>query len=314
MNISPSKKGIFLTIGSYACYAIASFIVKLVSASQFSMVFSRNLIGLLIFSPLFIWKRKELKTKKLIPHILRTSLSLMAMYCSVYGISYLNLGDAILLEQTAPFFVMIILFLWKKEKISLFNFISMLISFTGVVLIIVPQFAIFQIYSLASLASGLLAGLCFIIVETLVKTESPVATLFYLLLVSTLVSAVPAFPQLKELDFFFYWPFLLLIGFFFALCQMLRNVALTFVNSNVLASYSYLCPLFSIVLGLIFLDEPLTQNRIIGSIMILGSGVYVYLEKLNKEKTKNPAQKNQKLDEIQVRRQSLISIQSEESV
>ncbi len=292
MNKNQTKKGIFLAIGSYASYAIASFIVKTISTSPLSIVFSRNLLGLFIFSPLFIWKRKELKTNKLMHHILRAFLSLLAMYCSVYGVSHLHFGDAILLEQTAPFFVLTISFFWKGEKSSFSNLIAIIIAFLGVILIIIPQFAIFQIYSLASIASGLLAGLCFIIVGILVKTENPTATLFYLLLISTLASAVPAFPQLKEINFFVYWPVLFLIGLFFALCQMLRNVALTFINANILAGYSYLCPLFSILLGVIFLDEPLTYRRILGSIMILGSGIFIYFEKMRgeylaKEKAEN---------------------------
>jgi drug/metabolite transporter (DMT)-like permease len=175
---SSTKKGVFLAIASYACYAIASFIIKTLSASQFSMVFSRNFVGLLIFSPLFIWKKKHLKTTKLTSHFVRAFLSLVAMNCSIYGISHLNLGDAILLEQTAPFFIMTLLFIWKKEKISFGNLIAIIIAFIGVILIIIPQFAIFQLYSLASLASGFLAGICFIFVESLVKTETPTATLF----------------------------------------------------------------------------------------------------------------------------------------
>jgi drug/metabolite transporter (DMT)-like permease len=104
------------------------------------------------------------------------------------------------------------------------------------------------------------------------------------LLFSSLFSVVPAFPQLKEIDLLLYWPFLLLIGLFFALCQMFRNIALTFINSNVLAGYSYLCPIFSILLGVIFLDETLTYRRICGSALILGTGIYIYFEKIHRER------------------------------
>ena len=257
--------------------------MKSIPASPLSLVFFRSLIGLLIFSPFFIWRKEELKTKKLPSHLLRTLLSLMGIYCSVYGVQHLNLGDAILLEQTAPFFIVAIFFFWRKEKTSLPTLIAMGVAFVGVMLIISPQFAIFKLSSLASIASGLLAGLCFIAVEALVKTETSLSTLFYFLLISTLVSAVPALRQSTQIDFVLHWPFLLLIGLFFALSQLLRNVALTFINSNVVGSYSYFAPLFSILLGVMFLDEVLTYNRILGSILILGAGIYIYYEKRQQE-------------------------------
>lgn len=276
---SQVSKGIFLTLASYSFYALAIFFMKILSLSPPSIVFIRNITGLLLFSPLFLWKKELLKTDKLSFHFLRAMLSLAAMYCSTYGINHLKLGDAIVLEQTAPFFIILILFLLKKEKIPLRSLAAMGIAFMGVVFIAAPEFAIFQFPALASLASGLLAALCFVTVERLVKTETSLATLFYFLLITSLMSVGPASFRWDEIDLSTQWPFLLLIGLFFALCQLLRNIALTFVGSSVVGSYSYCVPLFSLLLGGAFLEEEFTLNRIAGSLLILGSGVYIYYEK-----------------------------------
>jgi drug/metabolite transporter (DMT)-like permease len=111
------------------------------------------------------------------------------------------------------------------------------------------------------------------------QTETPLTALFYFLLFSTLASAGPAFYQVSDLSFLIDWPYLLLIGLFFSLCQMLRSQALIYIDANVLGCYSYLTPVFSLILGVTFLEESFTCYRLLGSALILASGMSIYYEK-----------------------------------
>lgn len=101
--LRPVEKGILFAVAAFACYALAALFVKTVTLSYPLIVFMRNAIGLLVFLPFFLKNKEELKTKRLPFHCLRVILSLATIYCSTYGIQRLHLGDAILLEQTAPF-------------------------------------------------------------------------------------------------------------------------------------------------------------------------------------------------------------------
>lgn len=293
--IGKTEKGIFLAIASCACYASAALLIKTAALSSPLIVFSRNLIGLLVFLPFFLWKKEQLKTKKLGSHFFRACISLAAIYFSTYGIQHLNLGDAILLEQSAPFFILAILFVWKREKISFLNLVAMSVAFVGVISIIAPHFSIFHIGSLASIASGFLIALSFIAIESLVKTQTPLATLFYFLFFSTCLSIVPALGRWSEIVSLQQGLLLLLIGVFFALSQLLRGKALTLVSVNVVGGYSYFATLFSVLLGSVFLNEKFTYIRMLGSALIIGSGVYIFYEKRNAQR-KNEGAKCEGVD------------------
>jgi drug/metabolite transporter (DMT)-like permease len=274
-----TQRGIFLAITSYACYALAILLIKVTPLPTELVVFARNFLGLLVFFPLILWKRTPLKTKKLSSHFFRSCFSVAAIYCSTIGVKHLNIGDAILLEQTMPFFILLILFFWRGEKIFFSHFVAMVAAFIGVICIASPQFAVFQIGALASLVAGFLVALCFILVETLVKSEEPLTTLFYFLLISSLLTLGPALATFKEINSLKNLLLLFIMGVAFASTQLLRTQALTLIPANIVGSYSYFAPLFSIILGAIFLNETLSYSRILGSIFILGSGIYIFYKK-----------------------------------
>ncbi|HLA31718.1 MAG TPA: EamA family transporter, partial [Pseudomonas sp.] len=62
-----------------------------------SVVFFRNLVGVLFFLPLIALKGlRPLKTTRLKSHLWRTTYGLAAMYCFFYAIAHLPLADAML--------------------------------------------------------------------------------------------------------------------------------------------------------------------------------------------------------------------------
>ena len=276
--LRPVEKGILFAVAAFACYALAALFVKTVTLSYPLIVFMRNAIGLLVFLPFFLKNKEELKTKRLPFHCLRVILSLATIYCSTYGIQRLHLGDAILLEQTAPFFILAILF-FKGEKISFLNLMALLTAFAGVGYILKPHFDVWQLRAIASLGAGLFAALSILAMQSLGKTETSLSTLFYFLLLSTLLSMGPTAGHWTEISSWQQGLFLLLIGIFFAIFQYFLTHALTLANAQVVGSYSYFTAIFSIILGIVFLEEKFTFSRMIGTTLIIGAGLYIYYEK-----------------------------------
>jgi drug/metabolite transporter (DMT)-like permease len=246
------------------------------------IVFARNTVGFCFFLPFFLLKRKQLKTKRFPFHCLRTCLSLAAAYCSVYGIQHLNLGDAILLEQTAPLFVLAISFFWKGEKLSQPSLIAILIAFLGVGCISKPRFDFWDVNVIASLFAGFLIALTYISRESLSRTDSSLCILFYFLWISSFLSIGPAIGHWVEVTSIQQVMLLLAIGIFFAAFQYLFNKALMFISANVLGSYTYLVTVFSLILGYFFLSEELSLSRLSGCLCIIGAGIYIFYEKRKK--------------------------------
>jgi len=279
------KKGILFSIAAYACYSFAAFLVKRLILPFPIVVFARNFIGFLIFLPLFLRNKDQLKTKRLGFHCARSCLSLATIYCSTYGIQRLQLGDAILLEQTAPFFIPIILFLWNKEKISRLNCAAIFFAFIGASYILQPHLDVWHLSAIASLGAGFLAALCIVCMQRLAMTETVLATLFYFLFVSTLLSIGPAASVWSGALSIYQWTLLLCIGIFFALFQFLLTKALVFANASVVGSYTYFTVVFSIVLGIVFLAEEMTFARMMGSFLIIGSGLFIFFARKKNNST-----------------------------
>ena len=278
-SLRPLEMGVLIAITAYACYAFAAFLVKATQVSFTLVVFARSLIGLLVFLPIFLKQREQLKTQRLGFHAIRSVLSLITIYCSIYGIQHLQLGDAILLEQTAPFFIPCVLFIWERQKISAANLVAIAIAFMGAGIILKPHLDLWQISSLASLAAGLLTAVCFVCMQVLVKTETPLSMLFYFLLISTLLSSGPAMGKWGEIHSLWQGGLLICTGIFFALFQLLLSQALQFTNANVIGAYTYFAAVFSLLLGLTFLGEAMTLYRLIGCLLIIGAGAFFFYAK-----------------------------------
>lgn len=275
----PIEKGIILALAAYSCYAFAAFLIKITPLSYPLIVFARNAIGLCFFLPFFLQKKEQLKTKRFPFHFVRSCLSLATIYCSTYGIQHLNLVDAILLEQTAPFFILAILFFWRGEKISMPSALAILVAFIGVGCILKPHFDLWQISAFASLAAGLLVALSYICIESLAKTESSFSILFHFLWISSLLSISPSMGHWSEVSSMQHGILLLFIGILFALFQLLLNRAMMFANANIVGSYAFFPTLLSVVLGYLFLGDGFSFSRLIGCLLTTGAGLYIFYEK-----------------------------------
>ena len=76
-----------------------------ISVNNESVVFFRNLVGVLFFLPLIAFKGfAPLQTQRLSAHLWRTGYGLAAMYCFFYAIAHLPLADAMLFTYSAPVF------------------------------------------------------------------------------------------------------------------------------------------------------------------------------------------------------------------
>lgn len=276
------KKGVLFTVGAYACFAAAAFLIKIASAPLALVVFCRSIVGFSLFFPFFLKKRSELRTNKFTFHFMRSLISLATIYCSTFGIQKLRLADAILLEQTAPFFIPGLLFFWKGKHISLKNISAMLVGACGVALILKPNFEVWNMAACASLGAGFLVAVSILFMQYLLKTESIPATLFYFLFFSSALSLGPAVSSWEVL---FHWPvtmILILVGAFFALFQFFLTRAVAYTDAQLVGSYAYLTVLFSFVLGSFFLGENLTFFRCMGAFLIIMSGLYTYRLEMKK--------------------------------
>ena len=269
-------RGAFFIVASELSFALSAAIIKLVSPSlpNESIVFFRNLFGLLILTPLLLRTGfKSLQTERLYLHLVRSGIGMGAMYCFFYALAHLSLGDSMLIKSTIPLIIPFISDLWLQESISRRVILAGGLGFIGVFLILQPN-GDTNWASLVALSSSLMAAIAFVTVRKLSATEPPLRIVSYFAIVGLFISAIPLIwawqtPSLRE--------YLMLIGV--GLTTTIGQLLLTRGYQNAPASsvgiFTYTSVPFGTFLGWLFWNELLDSNFLIGAILIILAGSIV---------------------------------------
>lgn len=180
-NSQSIVRGAFFIIASELSFALSAAIIKLVSASlpNESIVFFRNLFGLMILTPLLIRSSpKILQTDRLHLHLIRSGFGIGAMYCFFYALGHISLGDSMLIKSTIPLIIPFISAFWLQESISYRIILAGILGFIGVFLILEPN-GDTNWASLVALASSLMAAMAFVTVRKLSATEPTLRIVSY---------------------------------------------------------------------------------------------------------------------------------------
>lgn len=237
-----------------------------------SIVFFRNLLGLLILAPWLLHQGlKGFRTKVPHLHLLRGIAGVSAMYCFFYAIAHMPLADAMLLKLTSPLFIPIVALLWLREGVSARIWLALGIGFAGVLLILRPGTGIPPV-ALIALLGGLFAAVAKVTVRRLSRSEPPLRIVFYFALIAALVSAVPqAWAWQMPTASGFAW--LGAIAVFATLGQICLTRGLALAPAAHMGTFGYFAVVFGAMYGWIFWAEPLSWWTVAGSLLILGAGM-----------------------------------------
>lgn len=258
--------GVMATFVKFTCQSLPSI----------EVVFFRSLFGTVAIGAM-MWREGASWIGKH-PHILmlRGIFGFAALSLHFYAISKLDLGTAVMLNYTAPIFVIVFARIILREKMTWQVNVAILSSFIGLYLLAGPQLEAKLIPILLGLASGIFAALAYVMIRFKGEEESPYTIIFYF----TAISTIGALPFLKT-DF--HWPnapewFSLAgvtVGAFFGQVWMTRsiqNAPVSFV-----LPFTYLTPVVAAVVGAALWKEYLGIQAVLGGLIIIGSGVAIYL-------------------------------------
>ena len=197
-----------------------------------------------------------------------------------WAISFTSVAHATLMANTAPIFVTLISFFFLREKIKSSFFRALLLSFTGVGVVILSGSGS-DFFRLLGDALGLAAAIFYaayiLVIKRITNTLPPAHTLFF----ATLFTAIFLFPVgLIESDTFFPstqkgWLILLAYAF---VSQALAQGFITFGISRLSAHLSSLTlliqPVAAAIYGWLLLSEALNLWQGLGGLIVL-LGIYL---------------------------------------
>ncbi len=276
---NPYTYGIILILLTYLSFGILDTIQK--TAVQYHSVFVLLFVKYtfcLIFS-FFIAKKNNVKNYYLSNNykiqITRCILSVCEACFFVLSFRYLALADAHTIGSLSPVLVVFFSYLILKEKINLATWVAIGISFFGVLLIMRPGLTIFNPYLVIPLLAAFFYSLFQIATRLNAQYDDNETMLFYNGLIGVIITSI--------LSLFFWQPlhsfsfiFFIFLGFFFCMGLFLQIKALSITPASVLAPYNYTIIVWAIFFGLIVYKEIPDIFTIIGAIIIVASGVFIF--------------------------------------
>lgn len=274
--------GVAISLIGFLFFATASSLVFSFRGrfSTIQIIFIQNFVSLLCILPLVLKQGiKELKTNIFPIHLIRDFTGVMSYYLYFVAIRYLNLVDATTLNYTAPFFVPFFWWIWMKERVERSVWISIVIGFIGVAIILNPTKQIFELGFVFGLFAGIASAIAFCAIRVLnLKMEPARRVLFYYFSFGTLLSFPFAWiywipPNSTE------WFKAIGIGAATAIGQLFLTISYRYGTASYLSPLGYATVIYTGLISFFIFDRPLSWKTVVGAVLIVLGGTATYLLK-----------------------------------
>ncbi len=271
------RRAIVMMLVSTFFFGSMAVMIRLASAElhPFEIAFFRNLFGFAFALPLLLRHGIGLlRTSHLSLYFVRCLIGIGSMLCGFWAIVHLPLAEAISISYAAPLFVTIGAALVLGEVVRIRRWTAVVVGFLGVLLIVRPGAASFNVHTLAALAAAVLSGSVAISIKFLSRTEKPDAIVLYTTLLWVPMSLVPAL-------FVWTWPhgitwlWVVLAGFFGTAGHMFWTRALKLGDASLLTPISFVQVLVVGVYGWLLFDETVDRWTVAGATVVLASNYYI---------------------------------------
>lgn len=244
-------------------------------ASAPASAFWQYLIALALCVPL-IWRDwRALRTNHFGLHIVRVLLAAAGVQVWVYGLSVVPIWQAIALAMTSPFFVVAGAALLLGERVTPPRIASVLVGFTGAMIILAPWSEAFSWHALLPVAAaGLWAGTS-LATKRLTAFEPTSGITVYLLLMLTPLNLLVWAGAGLDMPPAGAWSALLIAGALTALAQYLLTAAYASADATYLQPFDDLKLPLNILLGWLVFGFAPTLGFWPGAALIVAASLYL---------------------------------------
>ncbi|MGB1139395.1 MAG: DMT family transporter [Halioglobus sp.] len=214
----------------------------------------------------------SLRTNRASLHLVRGIVGILNFYLFYAALEHIPMVDAMLLRQSAPLTVPLIVWLWMRERINGLTWLPLVIGFVGIIVILRPSPGGISLWHAAGYLSAVLLAVSMVATNRLGTTEPPARILFYYCVFS-LVCVAPfsagGFDGLTSLD----WLAMLYVGVAIYGTLDLYTRAYGMAPTTVIAPINYFAVVLGGFWGWLFWDQVPDAVSILGSAMVIGGGL-----------------------------------------
>lgn len=252
-------------------------------------VFFRNFVAL--FFALGVMKKNHIRfgcksKKNSFVLFVRAFAGSLGMVANFYAIDVLVISDASILNKMSPFFCVIFSYLFLKEKLKLFNVLTIFGAFVGALFVIKPTFANADLFaSVMGFLGGMSAGLAYTCVRYLGSNgeKGPMIVAYF--------SAFSCLLTLPWLIFDYHpmtiWQILALLGAGFGAAggQFAITAAYSNAPAKEISVFDYTQIIFTASLGFIMFGQVPDIWSFLGYIIIVSMALIVFIYNNKKDKS-----------------------------
>ena len=207
-------KAIAWMMGALLSFAVMAVSVRELSGEMhaFQMLFVRSVMGVAILSVvLSIRGWGTLKTRRIGGHLLRNVVHFAGQVFWILGITLLPLATVSAIEFTTPIWGAVLAVIFLGERMNRGRWLAFALGVIGILVILRPGLAVISSGALIMLACTFFFGATNVVTKWLTRTEQPLAILFYMVLMQSLVGMITAsfvWTPIQGVD----WPWLVLLA------------------------------------------------------------------------------------------------------
>ncbi|WP_338473055.1 DMT family transporter [Niallia sp. XMNu-256] len=265
----------------------------------------RTLLGGLLLSLVLLPKWKEIRWKKTWPiYVVAAFFNIMIFNgVQTYGLQFLPSGLFSVIVYLQPVLVVLLAWFWLKESVTLVKIVGMIIGFLGVVAVSFDGLSGYV--SFYGILLAFITGLGWAIGTVYVKKTSVLVNGLWLVAIQnviggTILSVIGlSVENLTDIQWNVPYVSILLFGAVLGVtgATAVYNKLMRSGESSKVSSFTFLVPLFAVILGTLILNEPFTLSLFVGLVLILLS---IYL--INRKDTS----KVKKMKELELLEQELV--------
>jgi drug/metabolite transporter (DMT)-like permease len=241
----------------------------------FQIAFFRNFFGVIILLPLLLrYGLEPLKTNDMRFMVTRGIFNAAAMLSYFMALPMLPLAEISALSFTAPLFVALLATIFLKERMGPRRIGSLIVGFSGVLIILRPGVDIIQIGAFYAIFSAISWGTAVVLIKHLSRTNSSLTITLYGLSFLTIFTFPPAL-------FVWQWPtgeqfmWLLAIAVAGNIGQLLLTQSLKIADASLVMPFDFTKLIWASIFGFLIFWEIPTIWSLVGGAIIFTSSTYI---------------------------------------
>lgn len=255
------------------------------------VLFSRVLVSFVLFSAFALPTTgvSVFYTRRPGAHVLRSMSQFTSQTLLLIAFTMMPLASATAINFSAPLFATLASLIFLKEAVGRVRWIVLLIGFVGVLIVTNPGAETFQIGALFALGNAVLFGTVTAGVRGMTKTESArTLTMYQLMCLTVFYGLTLPFayktPALADI------PMIVANGVSNMLGQYWWTRSLHLAPTAAVTPFQYLSLLWAMMFGYAWWGDEPTIALLIGSVIVVGSGLFLIWHEARKRKRRMAAE------------------------